>query len=140
VNYPTHIVIHTLAFEGDADIDRVREWHLDRGWNDVGYHYLVRRSGEVQRGRDEDAVGAHAVNFNRHSIGIALEGHGDSECPRLEQLLAVFRLCDEVMLRYGISIDKVLGHRETGARKTCPGSLVDMDAFRALLFGFVNEE
>lgn len=140
MNYPTHIVLHTLAFDGDADVDKVRSWHKAQGWSDIGYHYLIRRSGEVQVGRREEMTGAHALGFNKKSIGIAMEGHGDHETWHLPQLLALLKLCDDVMDRYGISPDRVIGHRETGAPKTCPGKLIDMDAFRAILFRFIDEE
>jgi len=141
MNYPTHIVLHTLAYEGKADIDTVRRWHVEgNGWSDVGYHYLVRRSGEVQTGRREEMIGAHALGYNRKSIGIACEGHGDTEMFTLPQLLALLRLCDDVSRRYAISPDKVIGHRETGSRKTCPGTLIDMDAFRGLLFEHMRED
>lgn len=140
MNYPTHIVLHTLAFDGDADVEVVRRWHREQGWHDIGYHYLVRRSGEVQVGREEEQVGAHAIGFNKRSIGIAMEGHGDHAVWTLPQMHSLLKLCDDVMSRYNISPDKVLGHRETGAPKSCPGKMIDMDAFRAILFGFVNEE
>lgn len=139
MNTPAFIVLHTLAYEGDADIDRVRRWHLDRGWQDVGYHYLVRRSGEVQPGRPESMVGAHALGYNNKSIGIACEGHGDKQAWLFPQLLSLFRLIDDVSRRHEIPPHKVIGHRETGVRKTCPGTLVDMDALRALLFEYMTE-
>lgn len=140
MNHPRYIVLHTLAFEGDADIDRVREWHVEgNGWNDVGYHYLVRRSGEVQQGRDEDEIGAHARGYNSQSIGIALEGHGDYERHGYEQILALFRLIDNLCRQYAIPPHRVIGHRETGSPKTCPGKLIDMDALRALLFEYMTE-
>ena len=139
MNHPTHIVLHTLGFTGEADIDRVRDWHKERGFRDVGYHYLIRRSGERQKGREEYEDGAHAKDggFNRKSIGIALEGHGDSQMHSYAQIRELFHLCNEVMDRYDIAPHNVIGHRETGAAKTCPGTLVNMDDLRALLFDYL---
>ncbi len=140
MNAPEYIVLHTLAYRYPADIDLVRRWHTEeRGWDDVGYHYLVRRTGEVQTGRDENTPGAHARGYNRRSIGIALEGHGDHERPGFCQILGLFRLIDDISRRYEIPPHKVIGHRETGSPKTCPGKLIDMDALRALLFEYMTE-
>lgn len=140
MNAPEYIILHTLAFDGEADIERVRRWHLDRGWNDVGYHYLIRRNGTFQFGRDEDTEGAHAMGYNNRSIGIAFEGHGDHEMWTLPQLLCAFKICDRLTDEYGIPPHNILGHRETGAKKTCPGTKIDMDAFRALFFMLLPED
>lgn len=140
MNKPTHIVLHTLAFDGDADINRVRRWHLDRGWSDVGYHWLIRRNGSLEQGRAEDKEGAHAVNYNSRSVGIAFEGHGDHEMWTLPQVLTAVRLCDRISTQYDIPPHNILGHRETGAPKTCPGTKIDMDAFRALFFHYIPED
>lgn len=139
MNIPTHIVLHTLAYAGEADIEKVRAWHKQQGWHDIGYHYLVRRSGEVQTGRAEDVIGAHAIGYNRRSIGIACEGHGDEEMWTFPQILSLFRLIDDLSRRYKIPPHNVLGHRETGAKKTCPGTKIDMDALRGLLFEYMTE-
>lgn len=140
MNVPTHIVLHTLAFDGEANIDRVRRWHLDRGWKDVGYHWLIRRNGSLEQGRTEDEEGAHAVNYNSRSVGIAFEGHGDHEMWTLPQVLTAVKLCDRISNQYGIPPHNILGHSETGAPKTCPGTKIDMDAFRALFFNCISED
>ena len=40
----------------------------------VGYHYVLTRSGELQKGREEDETGAHAKGYNHKSIGVAMSG------------------------------------------------------------------
>ena len=52
--------------------DEIHQWHLDRGWSGIGYHYVIRRDGRLQRGRPLDRNGAHsgAYGHNRRSIGI----------------------------------------------------------------------
>jgi len=140
MNVPDYIILHTLAFDGEADIERVRRWHLDRGWNDVGYHYLIRRSGALETGRKESEEGAHAMGYNSRSIGIAFEGHGDHEMWTLPQVLQGVKLCDRLSDLYGIPPHNILGHRETGDKKTCPGTKIDMDAFRPLFFHCIPED
>lgn len=138
---PTHIVIHTLAFEGDADIQEVRDWHKERGFDDVGYHFLISRKGCRQIGRAKDVIGAHARSrgFNHKSLGVALEGHGDYERWTLAQTRELLRLCHELMDEFSIPIHSVIGHRETGAAKTCPGTLIEMGDFRGLLMDYLPD-
>jgi len=142
MNRPDSIVIHTLAYKGDADVDKVRGWHVDgNGWSDIGYHYLIRRSGEIQKGREEHVQGAHALGYNTRSVGIALEGHGDHERWTIPQTRSLLRLCKQLMDRYpAIGVQTVIGHRETGAPKTCPGNLIDMASFRGLLMDYLPGE
>ena len=127
---PTRIILHTYAFKGSADIDEVKRWHLLRGFNDVGYHYCIRRSGERQIGRKETVMGAHCRGQNRDSIGIAFEGHGDFEAWTPEQVTEWLKLYDEIYERWGIEPKNVYGHNEFDKNKTCPGKLINMDSVR----------
>ena len=57
------IVIHCTQTpaEMDIDVEKVTQWNKDRGFDTIGYHYLIKRDGTLQTGRDEDVTGAHAV-------------------------------------------------------------------------------
>lgn len=81
MRYIDHIVLHCSATkEGqDIDLDTVRKWHLQRGFNDVGYHYLIKLDGKVQIGRTLDTVGAHVKGHNSRSIGICYVGGLDKD-------------------------------------------------------------
>ena len=72
------IVIHcTQTPPGmDVDVDKVTQWHKERGFDTIGYHYLIKRDGTLQEGRQQDEVGAHAVAVNGTSVGVALAGGG----------------------------------------------------------------
>ena len=72
------IVIHcTQTPPGmDVDVEKVTQWHTERGFDTIGYHYLIKRDGTLQEGRQQDEVGAHAVAVNGTSIGVALVGGG----------------------------------------------------------------
>jgi hypothetical protein len=132
---PRYIIIHTAAFEGKASIDDVRRWHLERGFNDIGYHYYIRRDGGIQSGRGETTPGAHCVDMgmNQKSLGICFEGHGDKEPFTQKQRNALCSLYAVLHDSWGITPGSVLGHRETGANKTCPGTQVDMKDLRDML-------
>ena len=70
------IILHcTATKEGqDYSVEQVRRWHLDRGFNDIGYHFLIRLDGTVEAGRPLETVGAHCKGHNANSIGIAYVG------------------------------------------------------------------
>ena len=70
------IIIHCTATpEGRvATVADVTEWHKQRGFNTIGYHYLIGLNGEVWKGRDESVVGAHCEGQNAYSIGICYVG------------------------------------------------------------------
>lgn len=72
----THIVVHCSATRPSADIgaDRIREWHVAKGWADIGYHFVIRRSGKIEVGRDLQDVGAHVAGWNSQSVGVCMAG------------------------------------------------------------------
>jgi hypothetical protein len=56
-------------------IAEIRRWHVQqRGWRDIGYHWVIDRDGAVAPGRKETEVGAHVEGHNRGTIGICLLG------------------------------------------------------------------
>ena len=75
------IVIHCTATKGgiDYNVKHIRGMHLARGFNDIGYHFLIHLDGEIERGRPWDKMGAHAKGYNSDSIGIAYVGGVDKE-------------------------------------------------------------
>jgi N-acetyl-anhydromuramyl-L-alanine amidase AmpD len=126
---PTHrelkdisiIVLHCSASDNPAhdDIAVIKQWHLERGFKAVGYHYFIRKNGDIQIGRTIDFVGAHTIGFNLESVGICLSG--DQEFTE-EQFKSAARLIDNLYLilpnlkkKYG-----VLPHRFFNTNKTCP--------------------
>ena len=126
------IVIHVTDSPDDIDVGvrEVRQWHLDRGWSDIGYHYLIRRNGTVENGRSEEQKGAHVYGHNADSLGIVWVGKKNMD-PR--QLFSLLQLVKSLMDKYEVDVQKVLGHYELDSNKTCPN--IDMNWFRAeLLF------
>tara|TARA_R100000541_G_scaffold54509_1_gene63010 strand:+ start:571 stop:990 length:420 start_codon:yes stop_codon:yes gene_type:complete len=76
------IIIHCTATpEGrDVSLKEVRQWHTkERGWSDIGYHFLVLLDGSVEEGRPLERTGAHTKGHNWDSIGIAYVGGLDTE-------------------------------------------------------------
>ena len=73
------IIIHCTATpEGrDVSVDDIRQWHLDRGWSDIGYHYVIDINGNLKEGRPLTRAGAHTRGHNKGSIGITYVGGVD---------------------------------------------------------------
>jgi len=120
------IVIHCSATPKTMDIgvEKIREWHVkERGWDDVGYHYVITRDGTIQPGRDEKYMGAHAVVVNNRSLGLCLIGgsnkSGDWENNFThEQFTTLKALLLSLQKRH--TIKSIIGHYEVDKRKKCP--------------------
>lgn len=122
----TSIAIHCSATGPLQDIGRseIRQWHLARGFNDVGYHHVIRRDGTLEKGRGEEVPGAHVEGHNSKSIGVCMVGGVDDRgnpdnnfTP--EQWEALKSLCTKLAGRYPDAVFK--GHRDyPGVKKACP--------------------
>jgi hypothetical protein len=75
-----YLVVHVTATPPNRDIGakEVDAMHKARGWSGIGYHYVIRRNGVVEKGRPEEQVGAHVKGFNSNSVGVAMVGGVDS--------------------------------------------------------------
>lgn len=97
----------------------IHQWHKQQGWSGIGYHFVVRKDGTIERGRPENTVGAHASGGNADSIGICFEGDYDVEQTMPEvQKKAGQELVAYLKNRY--SITTVQKHKEVTAT-SCPG-------------------
>jgi len=119
------IIIHCSATHPGRDIGAadIRGWHLSRGWKDIGYHYVIRRDGVIEKGRDIEQVGAHVEGHNQHSIGICMVGGVN----RSNQPDANFTWRQWTTLHELVSVLKenhpeanVTGHRAYTSTKACP--------------------
>ena len=130
----THIVIHYSAtpIEKDFSAAEIDRMHRARGFNEIGYHYFIRKDGMVETGRDLSQPGrfeqgAHAKGNNASSIGICFEGGVRASAPSVgfdsrtpAQTAAMIKLIRQLMDRFPGAI--VEGHRDMpGAATQCPG-------------------
>lgn len=129
------IVIHCSATPPNMDIGakEIDRWHRAQGWLKIGYHYIIRRDGTVEVGRDVNEPGAHAQGFNERSIGICMvggvamtdakptKGPWQAGAPEanftLQQWAALDTLVEQVQSMFPNA--KVIGHREV-SHKACP--------------------
>ncbi len=104
---------------------QVHEWHKENGWSGIGYHFFVRKNGEIYRGRPLGTMGAHVQGKNNSSVGICAEGDYDKETvmPALQEKAI------KELLRYLKAIypkAEIAGHGEIG-ESDCPGKYYPLD-------------
>lgn len=110
-------------------IAEIKSWHLARGFSDVGYHWIIDRTGEIGRGRPESTMGAHVQGRNSRSIGICLlGGKGSTERDLFHQHFTPMQQCYLTLLisqiRKRHQITHISGHNEY-SQKACPGFRVE---------------
>lgn len=102
-------------------VSTIRDWHLKRGFADVGYHFVINVDGTVQNGRPLTHTGAHVQGANEGNIGICLVGRNEFTDKQYSSLRG---LCVALMGKYGITINDIYCHYEFPSAKkswkTCP--------------------
>ena len=122
-----YIVVHCAATPETMDIgvEEIRQWHRQKGWLDVGYHYVIRRDGTIENGRPRGAPGAHARGFNHISLGICLIGgvESDKKTPECNFTHAQWESLEELIrdLKKLHPDAEVIGHCDLPkVNKACP--------------------
>jgi len=137
-NKPKKVILHCAdtpdALKGDKYFDLfgrddIDDWHRERGFNGIGYHFVVRRTGVVEVGRDIKVIGAHTYGENKDSIGVCYIGKAH---PSLDQLESIINMYVLFKRQYGFDHTKWFGHYEFNPGKTCPG--IDMVMLRLMFY------
>ena len=122
------IVVHCSATREDKSFTEhdLDVCHRRRGFNGVGYHFYIRKNGDIKSTRPLERIGAHSRGFNRESIGICyeggLDGHGspaDTRTP--EQRAALKLLVHQLLETYPGS--RVCGHRDLSPDRNGNGEI-----------------
>lgn len=130
-NFPEWVFVHhtggtdadPLADTSHHTFEVVQQWHLQKGWENFGYHWMIEKDGTLKQGRPEHYHGAHAKGYNTKSIGILLAGNFDATLPTEAQIATLKKLLKRITKKYTIAISNVQPHRSV-ARKTCYGNLL----------------
>ena len=125
-------------------VNNIFLYHINgRGWNDIGYNYLVDPNGNIYEGRGggNGVIGVHAGSYNTGSVGISVLGtYGGNVkgeylsnsltyniIKSLEKLIGWVAANNSITLNKinsqnskGENIDGVVGHRDVSATN-CPG-------------------
>lgn len=126
-NTPKEIVLHHAAVSSCTPID-INYWHKANGWSGIGYHYFVRKNGEVYKGRPDNAIGAHCSGYNTNTLGVCFEGNFEMETIGETQRKSGLELIEYIKNLHGIN--KVSYHKDHYAT-SCPGknfNLLDNNA------------
>ena len=116
----TKAVIHHTS-SPDWSVDRIRKIHMEeRNWDDIGYHFLIRRDGTIEKGRGLDKKGAHALGRN-HWVGIALTGYNEFTGAQINSLVS---LLDRLGVKH------IERHHEE-----CPGTGLDIESIQEQIGG-----
>ncbi|MCM1162788.1 MAG: N-acetylmuramoyl-L-alanine amidase [Muribaculaceae bacterium] len=119
------IIVHCSATPAGrhvttADIDL---WHQQRGFDCIGYHYVVYLDGSVHAGRPEQRIGAHCRGYNATSIGVCYiggvesDGRTPADTRTPQQKSALRQLLMSLKARYA---QAVIHSHSDFACKACP--------------------
>lgn len=126
MRYVNLIVVHCSATPPKMDIGakEITEWHLERGWQDIGYHAVVRRDGTPEKGRDSGIPGAHARGYNNRSIGLCYVGGVNEDNVPEDNITKAQKTTLRHLINFYLWIfpdAKVVGHGDLpGVNKACP--------------------
>ena len=126
-----YIAVHCSATSPNMNIGRkeIDTWHKELGWDEIGYHFVIRREVNsygsfIELGRDINKVGAHVKGYNSISLGICLVGGIDTEYHpednyTLDQYENLYVLLRCLNLLYPKAT--IQGHRDfPNVQKDCP--------------------
>lgn len=120
-----YIVIHCSATPPDMDIGReeIDRWHKERGFREIGYHFIIRRSGGVEKGRWVRVAGSHVKGYNSRSVAVCMVGGVDKNMKPEDNFTEAQwnALLDVVFFLKGLFPDaEIVGHRDLDSKKACP--------------------
>lgn len=112
------LVVHCSDTDDSDDINAVdiHKMHLSFGWDGIGYHKVINRSGKIENGRPEYWVGAHVKGNNNISLGVCLIGRKNFT---QKQFISLEKILKKWKKKYPNA--EIVGHCDTGnTKKTCP--------------------
>ena len=139
------IVLHCSDTREGQEISAatIRGWHVnERGWSDIGYHYVVGINGELEAGRPNRKQGAHASGHNKNSIGVCYVGGKDKDFVHIkdtrtsEQKETLVKLLGYLHLMYPEAV--LQGHNELSG-KACPSFDVQ-EEYKELIEEWKNDQ
>lgn len=135
------IVWHCAATpEGkDFTVADIRAWHKQRGFSDIGYHYVVYRDGRIMLGRPVGQQGAHCADSGKNARtigcsyvgGVSADGKTPKDTRTPAQAASMLWLTKQLAAQHR-GIRRVTGHNQYAA-KACPSFDVRKDALGALV-------
>jgi N-acetylmuramoyl-L-alanine amidase len=120
------IIVHCADTPEGRD-DRaadIKRWHTkERGWSDIGYHYVIDLDGTIEPGRPIETAGAHCTGHNANSIGICYVGGCDEKMKPKDTRTDAQKASLQLLLKYLVAKypnATIYGHRDFNPGKSCP--------------------
>lgn len=147
----THIVLHHSLTPDGATLSypAIRQTHIDKGWRDVGYQFVIERFDRPNdiapeqylaiagRALTAQAAGEWRANFNKIGVHICCVGNFDLEPPPAALWRFLAPIVAGIQEAFHIPNDGIIGHRDIpGVQKSCPGEMWDIGAFRKVVAGW----
>ena len=112
------LVVHCSDTDNGEDLKAIdiHNMHLKFGWDGIGYHKVICRSGKIENGRPEYWIGAHVKGKNDISLGVCLIG-------RTKFTIKQYISLEKILRKWKSLYPKatIVGHCDTGdTNKTCP--------------------
>ncbi len=121
-----HTQGHYPRSYGDSvtEMQFIQDYHQHaKGWNDIGYHFLIDPEGRIFEGRPIGVQGAHVLRHNPGNIGISIMGNyhppaNDVFTPETRRSFVT--LGSYIRDNYSVGISSFYAHRDLGDTD-CPG-------------------
>lgn len=110
------LIVHCSDTDNHFKASDIHKMHLNFGWDGIGYHKIILRSGKIENGRPEFWIGAHVKGKNKISLGVCLIGRENFTKKQFCSLEKVLRKWKNLYPKA-----EIIGHCDTGnTEKTCP--------------------
>lgn len=119
------IIVHHSASPVHTTVDQIDQWHKARGWNGIGYHFVVLEDCSVGKGRSLNRQGAHTKGQNKHSIGICVTGNFEDYHLPKPRFDALIECIQSNLDAYGLRWNDVYYHQEFSATACCGRYLIE---------------
>jgi N-acetylmuramoyl-L-alanine amidase len=129
MGYVNRITVHhegstpvwfTDAASSAKRLESIRNFHQQRGWADIGYHYVIDRGGRIWEGRNIAYQGAHVRDNNENNVGVMLLGNFDQQTPSQPQIGSLHGMLKTLERHFRVQSARLYTHQELN-RTECPG-------------------
>lgn len=114
MRYVNKHIIH-CSDSTHGNVTKIRKWHKEKGWRDIGYHFVILPNGVVELGRPLEQSGAHCKGYNKTSIGTCLIGVNNFTQAQFASLQNLHHTLGALFPNI-----QPYAHNEFSKRKTCP--------------------
>ncbi len=105
------IEFHYTATDKETTLQAIKNSHVSKWQEHIGYHYVIKPNGEITNTRDESCV-AWADKWSKNNYRFIQIAFVWDDKPTKEQGESMAELAKKIQLRYSLSIDAISAHSE----------------------------